>query len=277
MASFNEISVSSLARLVGTPDCPVLLDLRIDADFNADPQLIPGASRQSHLKLVELVAELRGKAVVVYCQKGLKISQGAAAILRTQGIQAETLEGGQFAWRDAKLAMVSACKLPPPDPSGRTLWVTRHRPKIDRIACPWLLRRFVDPTAQILFVAASQVTAVAERFNTALSSGDLATVEALLAADVLILESGGAERSREEYMGHHAVSDAAFLKGAHRQLLRQRARTAGEFAWVGTESELHAQKDGKPLTVQSTETMVLKQTADGWRIVHIHWSSRTRR
>ena len=125
--------------------------------------------------------------------------------------------------------------------------------------------------------AAKAAVDVAERFNAALSSGDLATVEALLAADVLILESGGAEHSREEYMGHHAVSDAAFLKGAHRQLLRQRARTAGEFAWVGTESELHAQKDGKPLTVQSTETMVLKQTADGWRIVHIHWSSRTRR
>lgn len=125
--------------------------------------------------------------------------------------------------------------------------------------------------------AAEAAVDVAERFNTALSNGDLATVGSLLAADVLILESGGAERSREEYLGHHAVSDAAFLKGAHRQLLRQRARVAGEFAWVGTESELHAQKDGKPLTVQSTETMVLKQTADGWRIVHIHWSSRTKR
>ena len=125
--------------------------------------------------------------------------------------------------------------------------------------------------------AASAAVAVAERFSTALSSGDLATVGSLLAADVLILESGGAERSREEYLGHHAISDAAFLKDAHRQLLRQRARAAGEFAWVGTESELHAQKDGKPLTVLSTETMVLKQTADGWRIVHIHWSSRTKR
>ena len=125
--------------------------------------------------------------------------------------------------------------------------------------------------------AATAAVAVVERFNTALSSEDLATVGSLLAADVLILESGGAERSREEYLSHHAVSDAAFLKGAHRQLLRQRARVAGEFAWVGTESELHAQKDGKPLTVQSTETMVLKQTADGWRIVHIHWSSRTKR
>ena len=124
-------------------------------------------------------------------------------------------------------------------------------------------------------VTAEAAVAVAERFNRALSSGDLATVEALLAADVLILESGGAERSREEYMGHHAVSDAAFLKGAHRQGPVERA--AGEFAWVGTESELHAQKDGQPLTVQSDETMVLKETADGWRIVHIHWSSRTKR
>src|SRR5690606_5559053 len=125
--------------------------------------------------------------------------------------------------------------------------------------------------------AAEAAVAVAERFNTALSSGDLATVEALLATDVLILESGGAERSRDEYMGHHAVSDAAFLKGAHRQLLRRRTRTGGEFAWVGTESELHTQKDGKPLTVLSAETMVLKQTAEGWRIVHIHWSSRAKR
>ncbi len=61
--------------------------------------------------------------------------------------------------------MVTAAKLPPSDSSGRTMWVTRHRPKIDRIACPWLIRRFIDPKAQILFVAASQVSNVAERFN----------------------------------------------------------------------------------------------------------------
>lgn len=124
--------------------------------------------------------------------------------------------------------------------------------------------------------AAQAAVAVAEQFNNALSSGDLATVEALLAPDVLVLESGGAERTREEYMGDHAASDAAFLKDVHRQLLRQRARTAGELVWIGTESELHAQKEGKPLTVLSTETMVLKQTTDGWQIVHIHWSSRTK-
>src|SRR3546814_2265092 len=76
---------------------------------------------------------------------------------------------------------------------------------------------------------------------------------------VLILESGGAERSREEYLGHHAISDAKFLKDAHRQLMRRRARTAGDLAWIGSESELHTEKDGKPLVLLSTETMVLKQ------------------
>ncbi|MEZ0470046.1 YybH family protein [Luteimonas salinilitoris] len=119
--------------------------------------------------------------------------------------------------------------------------------------------------------------AVAERFSDALSKGDLKTVEELLAPDVLILESGGAERSREEYLGHHAISDAKFLKGTHRQLLRRRARTAGDLVWIGSESELHAEKDGKPLVLLSTETMVLRQTPDGWRIAHIHWSSRPKR
>ncbi len=165
MASYNEISVSNLARLVGTPDCPVLLDVRINEDFNQDPKIIPSARRHAFPDVAELAVELKNKSVVVYCQKGLKISQGAAAILRNLSVQAEVLEGGQFGWRDAKLPMVSVDKLPPLDAAGGTVWVTRHRPKIDRIACPWLIRRFIDPRAQFLFVSPSQVNNVAERFN----------------------------------------------------------------------------------------------------------------
>ena len=45
------------------------------------------------------------------------------------------------------------------------LWVTRHRPKIDRIACPWLIRRFIDPSAPFLYVAPSEVQDVADRFG----------------------------------------------------------------------------------------------------------------
>ncbi|MEO9896007.1 MAG: sulfurtransferase/chromate resistance protein [Paracoccaceae bacterium] len=165
MASYNEIPVTALARLIGTPDCPVLLDVRIDEDFEDDPRFIPGAFRYPFEDVVDLAQEINGRSVVVYCQKGLKISQGAAALLRNSGVQAEVLEGGQFAWRDAKHPMVSAKSLPPLDASDRTVWVTRHRPKIDRIACPWLIRRFIDPKAQFLFVSASQVINVAERFN----------------------------------------------------------------------------------------------------------------
>ncbi|MBI3969632.1 MAG: chromate resistance protein [Chloroflexi bacterium] len=44
-------------------------------------------------------------------------------------------------------------------------WVTRERPKVDRIACPWLTRRFVDPEAQFLYVPAGQVIDVARREN----------------------------------------------------------------------------------------------------------------
>ena len=41
-------------------------------------------------------------------------------------------------------------------------WVTRERPKIDRLACPWLIRRFIDKDAEIQYVPAAQVLAVAE-------------------------------------------------------------------------------------------------------------------
>ena len=74
-----------------------------------------------------------------------KLAQGTAAWLRHADVAAETLEGGFEGWKAAKLPLVPAAKLPPRDAQGRTVWVTRARPKIDRIACPWLIRRFVDP------------------------------------------------------------------------------------------------------------------------------------
>lgn len=125
--------------------------------------------------------------------------------------------------------------------------------------------------------AAQPVIAVVEQFSKALQAADFKRVSELLAEDVLILESGGAERSREEYLGHHAVSDAAFLKAAHVQVKHRVARVQGSFAWVGTESELHATKDGKAMTLLSTETMILKKAGADWRIVHIHWSSRAKK
>lgn len=124
---------------------------------------------------------------------------------------------------------------------------------------------------------AQPVVAVVDQFTQALQAANFDQIRALLAEDVLILESGGAERSREEYFGHHAIADAAFLQGAHVQVKQRTARVEGELAWVGTESELHTTKDGKPMALLSTETMVLKKTGGDWRIVHIHWSSRPKK
>lgn len=133
------------------------------------------------------------------------------------------------------------------------------------------------PPAATVSEQARPAVAVVEQFSAALHTADMQRVAALLAEDVLILESGGAERSREEYLGHHAVADAAFLKEAHVQVLRRTARVQGDLAWIGTESEVHATVGGKPATLLSTETMILENTGGTWRIVHIHWSSRPRK
>lgn len=135
------------------------------------------------------------------------------------------------------------------------------------------------PAAPVATISdqAKPAVAVVEQFSAAMHAGDLDGAGALLADDVIILESGVAEHSRTEYLAGHAIHDAAFLKTAHSQVKQRTARVDGDMAWVGTESELHATKDGKAMTLLSTETMVLKQTLAGWRIVHIHWSSRPKR
>lgn len=176
MPSPNQITVNQLARLLGTPDCPAIIDLCIDEDFALDPRIIPSAFRHPFTAVEELADAYREKAVVLYCQKGKKISEGGAAILRSCGVKAEVLQGGQFAWCDAGLPLVPFAKIPfGSDQSAlvaeasrckpRSVWVTRLRPKIDRIACPWLIRRFIDPDAQFLFVAPATVLDVAEKFN----------------------------------------------------------------------------------------------------------------
>jgi rhodanese-related sulfurtransferase len=165
MSSYTSISVDKLSRLIGTPTTPVLVDVRTDEDFAADPRIIPGALRRPYVTVADWAKSFTGRSVIVVCQKGLKLSEGVAAWLRHAGVPAETLNGGFEAWKAAKLPAVPVAKLPPPDAQGRTVWVTRSRPKIDRIACPWLIRRFVDPNAVFLFVAPSEVEAVGERFG----------------------------------------------------------------------------------------------------------------
>ncbi len=167
MVSLNSISPDKLARLIGRHDSPVLIDVCTDEDFAGDPRLVPSAVRRSHANVSDWAQEFAtsGRPAVVICQKGLKLSQGVAAWLRHEGISAHSLEGGAQGWAAAGLPMVPAGQLPPLDARGRTVWVTRARPKVDRIACPWLIRRFIDPAAVFLFVNPADVPGVAERFG----------------------------------------------------------------------------------------------------------------
>lgn len=160
MSAINSISPDKLFRQIGTPNCPAIIDVRPDGD-----DLIPASMRRPAENVAGWAGSLTGKNTVVTCVHGHERSAGVAALLRSQGIDAETLDGGVAAWRDAGLPVINAAKLPGRDQAGRTVWVTRARPKVDRIACPWLIRRFVDPAAVFLFVAPAEVAGVAERFG----------------------------------------------------------------------------------------------------------------
>jgi rhodanese-related sulfurtransferase len=156
---FTEIAPKQLMRLIGTPECPVILDICVPDDVLLAPFRIPTSIAVAHSDILEHLPTLRGKHVVVACQKGKKLSHGTAALLRANGITAEVLAGGILAWLDTDLPRTKIAALP-----ETNLWVTRHRPKIDRVACPWLIRRFVDPYATFLFVPPAEVGLVAEKF-----------------------------------------------------------------------------------------------------------------
>ncbi|MGC1488101.1 MAG: sulfurtransferase/chromate resistance protein [Albidovulum sp.] len=230
MPGFGAISVSQLSRLIGTPDQPVILDVRLDDDFASDPRLIPTARRSPHNDVTDHLGRIGARSTVVLCQHGKKLSEGAAALIRAAGKPAESLEGGWCAWVDASQPALPCDLLPA---TGVGIWVTRHRPKIDRIACPWLIRRFIDPDARFLFVAPAEVEAVAEKFCAIpfdiegvhySHRGDLCSFDAILddfslrteALDRLSLVVRGADTDR-----HDLAPEAAGLLALSVGLSRQ--------------------------------------------------------
>jgi rhodanese-related sulfurtransferase len=165
MATPDTITVAQLSRLIGTPDAPLILDVRTAEDQANDPRMLPAGLPRDPRAVAGWAADYAGQAVVAVDRQGAKLSQGVAAWLRQAGARAEYLEGGFDAWAQTGDLLIQPDHLPPRDPQGRTVWVTRARPKIDRIACPWLIRRFIDPNAIFLFVTLPEVAGVAERFG----------------------------------------------------------------------------------------------------------------
>src|SRR5262245_8804386 len=154
----RSISPADLYARLGTAAAPIVVDVRRPADFAKSNELIISAVHRDPDEVERWRKDLpSGRQAVVHCVHGHQVSQGAAAALRAAGIDASYLQGGIVAWTAEAL------------PTRRTIgatpgkWVTRERPKIDRIACPWLIRRFIDPQAEFIYVPTKDVLDVAKK------------------------------------------------------------------------------------------------------------------
>jgi rhodanese-related sulfurtransferase len=155
--NLQSVSADELYARLGTALAPMLVDVRRQEAFSADDKLIVGAFHRPPQDVDSWLDELpNDRSVVAYCSHGREVSQGVAAGLRAAGIKASYLEGGVSAWNERR--MPTRRKLE----AGEKDWVTREHPKIDRIACPWLISRFINPNTEFVYVPADQVAATAK-------------------------------------------------------------------------------------------------------------------
>ena len=151
----NPISPQDLFARLDPVERPLILDMRREAAYRASDSVLPWSLRRDPERRADWLGGLElGRPVVAYCVHGHEVSQDAAAALADAGHIAFYLAGGIEGWREAGLELRAR-------PEASSLWVTRERPKIDRIACPWLIRRFIDADANFLFVPTDEVMATA--------------------------------------------------------------------------------------------------------------------
>jgi rhodanese-related sulfurtransferase len=168
----SSISPTQLQSRLGRADAPFVVDVRRKQAFDADPRMIAGATWRDPFAMDDWLKFLpRHRDIVVYCVHGHEISKNSCESVVAAGMRARFLDGGFEAWTASggtTLLKQTTFAIPSPIPSpvnAPSRWVTRTRPKIDRIACPWLIRRFIDPTAEFLYVPAADVIATADAQN----------------------------------------------------------------------------------------------------------------
>ena len=145
------VSAPGLRALIGRKTPPIIIDVRRNERWQEASDLIDGALRRDPAQIEQWKKTLpAGAEVVVYCVHRHEVSQNAA-----KALGAKFLEGGIEHWRSQGGELRAKPK------GASTRWVTRERPKIDRIACPWLVKRFVDPDAEFLYVPTPDVKKVA--------------------------------------------------------------------------------------------------------------------
>lgn len=258
MTSSFSISPSDLLPLLGTAQAPVLLDVRRDATFDTSPQMIAGAQRcapQDVAAWAQANAALKDKSIVVHCVYGHNVSADACSELRDLGFNAMALAGGIHGGEDGVDAADDintwrAASLPTwrkrvdwvLNGAGYSRWITRARPKIDRIACPWLVRRWIDPNAVFDYVPDAQVLSHAKQVGgiaydivgaPITHQGELCSFDALLQAVDL--------HTPALYLL------ARIVRGADTDLLKLEAPCAGLLAITQGMARLHAQDDAAML------------------------------
>lgn len=151
------ITPTDLYARLGTESAPVLVDVRRHEAFFADDRLIVGAFHRVPADVQHWRPDLpAGRPVVAYCGDGGTSSQSVANALKAAGTNTRYLEGGMSGWQRSGLPTRKRAA------AIESRWVTREHPKIDRIACPWLIRRFINSLAQFIYVPPDEVLAVAE-------------------------------------------------------------------------------------------------------------------
>lgn len=252
------ISPQELAARMGRADAPLLLDVRRENKFLESRYLLAGARRCAPDDLAAFATSQRAasghREVVVYCAYGHNVSADAVAVLRAAGWNARALAGGIEGGEDGvdspqDIAQWRAHRpltlLKRPDwgvagASGEqaSRWITRERPKIDRIACPWLIRRFIDARAEFFYVPTPRVFDEAARLGAVAydipgapvsHEGELCSFDTLLRAF--------------ELNDPALETLARIVRGADTDRLELAAQSAGLLAFSLGLSQLHASND----------------------------------
>jgi rhodanese-related sulfurtransferase len=254
-SAFPTIAPSTLATVLGRANAPLILDVRREAKFAESPRIVCGAVRCTPEQVEAFARSQTPRPVVVYCVYGHNVSEDAVAQLNQAGWTAQLLAGGIeggkegsdadadtaaniAAWRAQAVPTIQ--KRPDWGVTGEnpSRWITRERPKIDRIACPWLIQRFIDPRAEFFYAPTPKVFDEAQRLGAVAydipgapvsHEGELCSFDALIKGFDL----------------HDPALDilARIVRGADTDQLDLAAQSAGLLAISLGLSRLHAQDD----------------------------------
>ena len=245
------ISPAALSARLGRAGAPLVLDVRRGPKFAQGGRIVAGAVRCAPEDVAALIASSPPREVAVYCVYGHNVSEDAASALRAAGWAASAVEGGIEGGEDGVDAAeaiaqwraqppLTIAKRPDLGVTGEqaSRWITRERPKIDRIACPWLLRRFIDPRAEFFYVPTAQVLGDAKRLNAVaydIPGAPIGHEGALCSFDALL----------KAFDLHDAALDllATIVRGADTDRLDISAQSAGLLAFSLGLSSLNAADD----------------------------------